>query len=159
MAVVTLQSLEDTCRLGRLLAEGLRALGPVALLLRGPLGSGKTTLAAALVAALPGGTAAEVASPSFTICNYYPTTPPVLHADLYRSPGAPPEELEEALDQGRSQILLEWAEYLPQALLPEEYLDISVDACEKGRLLTLTPCGRKAGELLRLVCGRWSGEA
>ncbi|WP_288907514.1 tRNA (adenosine(37)-N6)-threonylcarbamoyltransferase complex ATPase subunit type 1 TsaE [uncultured Desulfovibrio sp.] len=101
MAVVTLHSLADTRRLGRLLAAGLRELGPVALLLRGPLGSGKTTLTAALTAALPGGDLAEVGSPSFTICNYYPTTPPVLHADLYRSPGSPPEELEEALDDGR----------------------------------------------------------
>ena len=88
MAVVTLHSLADTRRLGRLLAAGLRELGPVALLLRGPLGSGKTTLTAALTAALPGGDLAEVGSPSFTICNYYPTTPPVLHADLYRSPGS-----------------------------------------------------------------------
>lgn len=54
MAVVTLHSLADTRRLGRLLAAGLRELGPVALLLRGPLGSGKTTLTAALTAALPG---------------------------------------------------------------------------------------------------------
>lgn len=36
------------------------------------------------------------------------------------------------------------AEYLPPQLLPEEYLDISVDACEKGRLLTLTAHGPRA---------------
>ena len=157
MAVVTLHSLADTRRLGRLLAAGLRELGPVALLLRGPLGSGKTTLTAALTAALPGGDLAEVGSPSFTICNYYPTTPPVLHADLYRSPGSPPEELEEALDDGRSQVILEWAEYLPPQLLPEEYLDISVDACEKGRLVTLTAHGPRAVALLRQTCGQWPG--
>lgn len=81
----------------------------------------------------------------------------MLHADLYRSPGSPPEELEEALDDGRSQVILEWAEYLPPQLLPEEYLDISVDACEKGRLLTLTAHGPRAEALLRQTCGQWPG--
>ncbi len=55
-----------------------------ALYLRGTLGSGKTTLTRGLVAALPGGEDAEVASPSFTLCNIYPTRPALLHADLYR---------------------------------------------------------------------------
>ena len=73
--------------------------GIAALLLRGPLGSGKTTLTRALVEALPGGDQAEVASPSFTLCNYYPTTPPVMHCDLYRSPGSLPDEIAEGLDK------------------------------------------------------------
>ena len=64
---------------------------------------------------------------------------------------------EEALDDGRSQVILEWAEYLPPQLLPEEYLDISVDACEKGRLLTLTAHGPRAEALLRQTCGQWPG--
>ena len=56
------------------------------ILLMGDLGAGKTTLIRFLVEALPGGENAEVASPSFTLCNVYPTTPKVQHFDLYRLP-------------------------------------------------------------------------
>ncbi|MBQ2475644.1 MAG: tRNA (adenosine(37)-N6)-threonylcarbamoyltransferase complex ATPase subunit type 1 TsaE, partial [Desulfovibrio sp.] len=84
--ILRLKSLDDTARLGRLLAEevvnALAEQGPdasLALLLQGELGSGKTTLAASFVKALPGGEDAEVSSPSFTLCNVYPTRPQVFH--------------------------------------------------------------------------------
>ena len=71
-----LESLDDTARLGTLLAGMMQNAPQVrALLLQGDLGSGKTTLTRSLVAALPGGDQAEISSPSFTICNNYPTCP------------------------------------------------------------------------------------
>ena len=90
----------DTLALGRALASILADPGKrAALLLRGDLGSGKTTLVRGLAEALPGGDEAEVASPSFNIVNVYPTRPEVFHVDLYRIPGGDPcveEHLEAA---------------------------------------------------------------
>ena len=155
MAQITLHNLSETERLGAMLAEAVGSCGIAALLLRGPLGSGKTTLTRALVEALPGGDQAEVASPSFTLCNYYPTTPPVMHCDLYRSPGSLPDEIAEGLDNPRILSVLEWSEYLPEAEMPQDYLDISLQPCEESRLLTLQAHGPIAEELLRHLRRKW----
>ena len=89
MLHLTLTTLEATERLGGLLADSMCAAACRVLLMHGDLGSGKTTLTRALVARLPGGATAEVSSPSFTLCNHYPTRPPVVHCDLYRGGGVP----------------------------------------------------------------------
>lgn len=166
MLTLTLHSLEDTAHFARALAEALAAApnaapnaapdavpntalaAPLpahpsvrALLLRGELGSGKTTFTRALVHALPGGDRAEVASPSFTLCHTYPTAPPVLHCDLYRTPAALPEEVWEGLDNAQVLTIIEWAEHLPPAALPEEYLDIALETCQINRLVRVTPHG------------------
>jgi len=53
------------------------------LLLDGPLGAGKTTLVAALVAALGG--PERVSSPTYTLIHEYPTPKgPIVHVDAYR---------------------------------------------------------------------------
>ena len=168
-----LENEEDSLELGRLLAGLLReqsspsALRAVYLI--GDLGSGKTTLARGLVQALPGGDQAEAASPSFTLCNEYPTSPPVLHADLYRlGPGAalPEEMAEEMADDGGSGalLLLEWAEYLESreragqrleirlaqiAPRPLENLDIPGQSCERKRLAGVTGYGEAGKALLQ----------
>ena len=153
MARVRLKNLEDTKRFGLLLGELLPASGVRALLLRGGLGSGKTTLTAALVRALPGGDEAEVSSPSFTLCNIYPTTPTLVHCDLYRSPGHAPEELEDALDDGETLAVVEWPESLDTALLPEDFLDISFKMEDDARLLLLKGDGPR-GEALAVALSR-----
>ncbi|MDR3358157.1 MAG: tRNA (adenosine(37)-N6)-threonylcarbamoyltransferase complex ATPase subunit type 1 TsaE [Desulfovibrio sp.] len=158
MAEIRLESLEDTERLARWFALRLPRLRPVrALLLRGPLGSGKTTFACRLAQSLPGGESAETGSPSFTLCNRYPTTPAMLHGDLYRCPDSPPEELTEALRDADILTVLEWAEFLPGADLPEEFLDILFTPCETARLLTVNAVGRDAKELTRELCRYWPG--
>jgi len=54
-----------------------------AIMLRGPLASGKTAFVQELVAAL--GSKAEVTSPTFTIAQFYPLpTATFLHIDAYR---------------------------------------------------------------------------
>ena len=141
MAMLKLASLEDTRAFGSLLARLLPASGVRAVLLRGSLGSGKTTLTAALVRALPGGEEAEVSSPSFTLCNIYPTRPPLVHCDLYRSPGSAPEELLEALDDDAALAVVEWADSLDRAELPEDFLDISLKMEDDARLLLLNGAG------------------
>lgn len=121
-----LKDAEDTMELGRMLAEALRGSSVRALYLYADLGGGKTTLTRGLVSALPGGENAEVASPSFTLCNIYPTRPEVLHADLYRlSEGASmPEEMEDMLEDGNALLVLEWPEYLASQYHAAEHLEV-----------------------------------
>jgi tRNA threonylcarbamoyladenosine biosynthesis protein TsaE len=101
--------------LGRALAPRL-ARGDV-VGLAGPLGAGKTSLARALIHALPGPPGSEgeaVPSPTFTLVQVYERAPaPVWHFDLYRLER--PEEVwelgwEEALSEGI--VLVEWPERL-----------------------------------------------
>ena len=142
MLAFDLNSLEDTAALAQRLTPDLIAHmqkhGSLAVLLMGTLGAGKTTFVRHLVAHLPGGEQAEVSSPSFTLCNIYPTSPQVLHYDLYRlPPGGASEELEEALDSldnlqdfpsARAAkprlLLIEWAEHLHQSFVPANRLEI-----------------------------------
>lgn len=153
---LVLATLDDTRRLGRLLAMLLRDAPVVRLcLLHGDLGSGKTTLARAVVEALPGGEKAEISSPTFTLCNSYPTSPPVLHADLYRCPAGAPDELWDALDDGKSLCLVEWGEALPAADLPKEYLDIRLNSCEEKHLVTLRAGGPAAQHLVERLQEGW----
>lgn len=156
MVQIVLFSLDETERFARMLTEALRLHPKVkTLLLNGDLGSGKTTLTRYMVLSLPGGSEAEVASPSFTLCNHYPTKPPILHCDLYRCAYAVPEELFEALDNPKFLNIIEWSTFLPKQDRPEEYLDIALKACEKDRLLTLQACGSCAEALLRHLRGQW----
>ncbi|WP_303951474.1 tRNA (adenosine(37)-N6)-threonylcarbamoyltransferase complex ATPase subunit type 1 TsaE [Desulfovibrio piger] len=152
-----LESLDDTACLGTLLADMMQSTPQVrALLLQGDLGSGKTTLARSFVAALPGGGQAEISSPSFTICNEYPTCPPVLHCDLYRCPASLPDEVWDALDADAGICIVEWAQYIPEAALPKEFLDIRLDSCEKGRFLTVMAHGQASQALAQELHTAWT---
>lgn len=128
-----LKNADDTVELGRILAEAMTASSVRALYLYADLGGGKTTLTRGFVSALPGGDRAEVASPSFTLCNVYPTRPEILHADLYRlSEGASiPEEMEEILEEGNALLVLEWPEYLAPQYRDAERLEVRLIHSEK----------------------------
>lgn len=157
---VNLAALDDTARLGRALAGALGAGGvSQAVLLEGGLGAGKTTLVRFLVEALPGGELAEVSSPSFTLCNIYPTRPEVWHYDLYRlEDGPPPEELLEALDHLAAPVcapeenpvllLVEWPERLEAALLPADRLHCRLTAGQNDRRASFKGRGKAAEETL-----------
>lgn len=107
-SVVALPDRRATRLLGRAIA---RAVRPGDLyVFEGPLGSGKTFLIRAICRALGLEARFRVTSPTFTLVHEYPTTPPVLHADLYRL--KTPEEvvalgLLEQRDGGRV-LLVEW---------------------------------------------------
>ena len=78
---VTCRSREETAGVAAALAPLLR-VGD-AMMLKGPLASGKTAFVQELVAAL--GSKAEVTSPTFTLANFYQTPPGTfLHIDAYR---------------------------------------------------------------------------
>ena len=153
--LLSLPDAQATMALGADLGKLLRNAGHDAppVMLYGALGSGKTSLTRGIVSALPDSQLAEVCSPSFTILNFYPTQPPVLHADLYRCPvgSALPEELEEALDpagERRCLVLLEWPEFLPTQILPAKRLDILLEECDASRRFSTSA----HGETARAIC-------
>lgn len=142
---LSLEGPEATLTLGARLGDLLVRHHVSALLLFGRLGCGKTTLVRGLISDLPGGHRAEVSSPSFTLCNLYPTKPAVAHCDLYRSdiPLPLPEEAEDVLESN-GLVIVEWAERLPSAERPVNRLDIRLIPCQEGRLATLYPHGDAA---------------
>ena len=132
-----------TAALGRAIAPLLRTGD--ALLLDGPLGMGKSTLARGLIRALAG-TDVEVPSPTFTLVQFYETSPPVAHFDLYRlerSAEAAEIGLDEALDVGAA--VIEWPERLgedPEAWLGPDRLTIRLNEDGAGRVATVSGAGR-----------------
>jgi len=115
-----------------------------ALLLYGPLGMGKSTLARGLIRALTTPDE-DVPSPTFTLVQFYDSEPPVAHFDLYRL--TRPEEaveigLDEALDTGFA--VIEWPERLgddPAAWLGPDVLTVTLAEDGEGRVATVSGAG------------------
>jgi tRNA threonylcarbamoyladenosine biosynthesis protein TsaE len=111
----TTQSDADTIELGRKLAGLLKP--PQLLILRGDLGTGKTTLVKGIAQALDAAEADEVTSPTFTLVHEYEGTrdgKPVklFHLDVYRLEGERALEtlgLDELLTPD-ALVLVEWGE-------------------------------------------------
>jgi len=133
---VALPDLAATASLGAAIA-GRLAPGD-AVLLKGDLGSGKTTLARAILAAL--GVTENVPSPTFTLVQAYETPRlMVSHYDLYRlKRDSELEELglEDALDQGAA--LIEWPERA-EGRLPADALIARLDADQERRAVLEGP--------------------
>ncbi len=144
-----------TLALGRYLADELRP-GDV-LALSGGLGSGKTTLARAIVRALAGEDALEVPSPTFTLMQGYDTPRgTALHADLYRIGNA--EELRElGFDEAAEGAitLVEWPERAASVLNPDRF-EIALDLAgsEGARKARLTASGAFISRLARMKAMR-----
>lgn len=122
--------------LGARIAGLLRAGDVVAL--SGPLGTGKTTLARAVIAAL--GHEGEVPSPTFTIVETYDLRLPLVHADFYRLES--PREAEElGLDDYRegAALLAEWPERVGGFAHEPGCLSISLEFADSGRKAIVEP--------------------
>jgi tRNA threonylcarbamoyladenosine biosynthesis protein TsaE len=116
--------------LGARIAAQLRPGDVVAL--SGSLGSGKTTLARAIIAAL--GHQGEVPSPTFTILETYALDPPLVHADFYRLES--PREAEElGLDDYRegAALIAEWPEQAGGFAHEPGCLSIALEFAGNGR--------------------------
>ena len=115
------------------------------VLLYGPLGMGKSTLARGLIRALTRPDE-DVPSPTFTLVQFYESDPPVAHFDLYRL--TRPDEafeigLDEALDDGC--VVIEWPERLgeePDRFLGPDRLTVTISEQGEGRLATVSGAGR-----------------
>lgn len=137
-----LHDAEATTRLGAAVAP---LLGPgETVLLYGPLGMGKSTLARGLIRALTR-LDEDVPSPTFTLVQFYESDPPLAHFDLYRL--TRPEEaaeigLDEALDEGCA--VIEWPERLgedPAAWLGPDRLTVTLAEDGAGRRATASGAG------------------
>ncbi len=109
------RSVEGTLALGETLAEILRpASGSRLVILRGEVGTGKTTLVKGIAAALGAAVEEDVTSPTFTLVHEYKNEKVHLfHLDLYR---LETEEqiavlgLEEMMAEPNALVLVEWGE-------------------------------------------------
>jgi tRNA threonylcarbamoyladenosine biosynthesis protein TsaE len=124
-----------TEQLGATLAARLKPRDIVGL--RGPLGSGKTTLARAILRAAAGDPGLIVPSPTFTLVETYDTPRgPFWHFDLYRLER--PEQVfelgwEEALADGI--VLIEWPERLGDLLPRHLGVTLELEGDERRALL------------------------
>lgn len=121
-------------RLGQRIATVVRPGDVIAL--SGGLGSGKTTLARAILAGL--GYQDEVPSPSFTIIETYDPPRvrlPVVHADFYRLRD-PAEVAELGLDDYRQEAVLiaEWPEQAGGFGHEPGCLHLALEIAETGRI-------------------------
>lgn len=122
------------------------------ILLYGDIGCGKTTFARGFVQQFPKGELADISSPSFTICNHYPTEPIIVHCDLYRFTNTSSYDISDILDNPSGLLLIEWAEYLPNALLPSKYLKLLFTICDQThRKVTCAYHGSKEKHLVHTL--------
>lgn len=151
-----------------LLGESLSAIlfPSLVLSLSGDLGAGKTVLTRGIVQGLGG---KHVRSPSFTLINEYPTTPPIAHVDLYRLAASETDSLglEEYVENGYL-LIVEWADRLQDPPGAEHlyirisYGDLStqesaiVAPYDMERKIALSATGTKASEALKKFKTLWS---
>ena len=125
MQVYFSHSEEETLRIGKEIGRQLEP--PLAILLYGELGAGKTVLTRGLAEGLGVADSSVVRSPSFTLVNEYPCPQGTLyHVDLYRLEG--PRDLHsigiEEILASPLVVIVEWAEKL--LLEPEKGMKIRI---------------------------------
>jgi tRNA threonylcarbamoyladenosine biosynthesis protein TsaE len=137
---IVTRSPEETMALGRELAAGL--CPPCLVLLKGELGSGKTTLAKGIVAGLGAAREEEVTSPSFTLVHEYGGDRKVFHVDLYRIENS--RELAtlglEELWSEDAIVIVEWGEKLwDNAPAPRIVIQMEYTSSEERRITVERP--------------------
>lgn len=144
MTSFPLHTPEDTSALALRVAEALRPGDTV--LLAGDLGTGKTTFAQHLIAALSE-QAVEVTSPTFTLVQDYPvrlrdgSRTTIFHYDLYRiEHHSGLAEL--GLDEAEAQIrVIEWPERLDRGFMPQSWISLRFRLEGDARSVTMEAGG------------------
>ncbi len=142
---LTLQSdsLDETCRIGRALADCLDAGDVVAL--DGDLGAGKTHLVQAIAEEL-GVAKEDVHSPTFVLIQEYDGRVPICHIDAYRL-----NDIDEFLELGTDEIiggdcvsLIEWANRVEE-VLPRDRVSIQISVSgESSRTFAIKSSGSRS---------------
>ncbi len=112
--------------------------------LKGPLGSGKTTLAKG-ISSYFGVPEEKVKSPSFTILNIYRGKLNIYHIDLFRCSREDVPVIEEYLCPEDGVTLVEWPEVLGSEFKPS--LKVSIDYSPCGREVTISGSDREINPL------------
>ncbi|MBA3974368.1 MAG: tRNA (adenosine(37)-N6)-threonylcarbamoyltransferase complex ATPase subunit type 1 TsaE [Candidatus Solibacter sp.] len=132
---------EETIALGRTLAA--RWPRPCVVLLIGPMGAGKTTMAKGIAAGAGAAGEDEVSSPTFPLIHEYGDPVSVYHVDLYRLDTVEEVErigLDEIMER-HAVVLLEWAERFP-GILPARRVEIRMESDgDEGRSIEVTEYG------------------
>ena len=143
VAVFVASNESETRAIGAGLATKLAA-GDV-VLLDGPLGAGKTTLVRGLLFEL--GHADPVRSPTYNLLQTFSTTPPVLHADLYRVESAVGIGIEDYL--ASHLCLVEWPDRLHGLIDPRESWRVSIEFSDVGRRIVVEPPDAPSGTFVQ----------
>jgi tRNA threonylcarbamoyladenosine biosynthesis protein TsaE len=146
---VVLAAEEQTVRLGWVIGQATMSGSVIGLI--GEVGSGKTTLAQAVLAAWQ--VVGTVASPTYTLIHTYPHE--IYHIDLYRLDEAQVADL--GLDElwtGSARAVVEWADRAP-GLLPADALTVHLQTANRGRTAELAAGGPNARRALHLVEQAW----
>ena len=125
---------EELVRLGEKIGKEIleKGKGGIVIELVGDVGAGKTTLAQGIASGL--GIRETITSPSFTLSKRYDFKNGVLvHYDFYRlnDPGIMVEDLEEAIREKNSVVIVEWGESV-QDVLPAQRKVIRIQYLENG---------------------------
>jgi tRNA threonylcarbamoyladenosine biosynthesis protein TsaE len=101
------------------------------VLLRGPIGAGKTTLVQACARRL--GVDEPVTSPTFALAHRYRGAVPVVHLDLYRLATSPERDVEDLAAEvdDRAVAFVEWPEQ-GAAWLPAAALEVAIELDADG---------------------------
>ncbi len=147
------RSAEETRRLGRILGE--QAQPGDLILLRGRLGTGKTTLVQGLAEGLSVG--GPVTSPSFTLVHEHAGRLKLYHLDLYRlEAGDLPDIGIEDIVGAEALVVVEWSERLPPSLAGDAlHVDLEFGAEPETRRLRLRADGPRGCRLLQAVAEEW----
>jgi tRNA threonylcarbamoyladenosine biosynthesis protein TsaE len=146
-AHVLSQSPEETERIGLEIAKSLPVPGVV--LLRGSLGTGKTTLTRGIARGLGINDPSLVNSPSFTLINVYRGRCPIYHVDLYRLDGER-DLYSIGLDDflgSEGVTIIEWSERLPYEFPNATVVEIEDFGDDRRVLHVLSPDKHKRGRV------------
>jgi tRNA threonylcarbamoyladenosine biosynthesis protein TsaE len=142
--LITVATADQMRALGTRLA-GLLQAGDL-VVLSGPLGAGKTTLAQGIGAGL--GVRGQVTSPTFVIARVHPSLaagPDLVHADAYRlGSRAEVDDLDLDADLATSVTVVEWGEGLVEDLAPS-FLSVGIRA--DGEMVAIHAAADPAGEV------------
>lgn len=125
---------EETMNLANLLLPEI--LNKKVVLLSGSLGSGKTTFVKGLAKTL--GIKKTVTSPTYTYLHIYPSKngQRLYHFDFYRLHANHFPELEEAMEDSRNIVVVEWPEKIERLSIEEAAMILQFEKQEEGHQIT-----------------------